>query len=225
MPFEVPARIADAVPDSVRLVRIRKAFAESATSVRPLPSNTAMMLACAGVFVALAVVLALLPGLDGFAKLSAVQAAIEYSLVLLLVLVLAGSVVERMIPGSRRTVPPAVGVVLAILLLSVTASVLFPDFATPDFVRQGMPCLRLGVLCAIPAGGLTGVMMRRGFVVEPVAAALAGGGLAGLLGVGVLALHCPIFNAAHIIAWHVGTIVVTSVFGALIGGGRARIRG
>jgi hypothetical protein len=163
-------------------------------------------------------------GFGGFAKLSAASAAIEYSVVGLLALVLSGAAIEAMIPGSRRTLPPVVGVLAAILLLSVTASLLFPDFVLRDFVRQGIPCLRLGVLCAIPAAGLTWVMMRRGFVVDTLSAAVAGGALSGLLGVGVLALHCPILNASHIIAWHVGVIAVTSVVGALLGWVLARYR-
>jgi hypothetical protein len=73
------------------------------------------------------------------------------------------------------------------------------------------------VLSSIPAAGLTWLLMRRGFVTDPLAGAVAGGAFAGLLGMAVLALHCPIFSATHIIVWHAGVIVVTSVAGACIG--------
>jgi hypothetical protein len=222
--FDVPDRISLAVPDAARVARIREDFTKSAAPVRPLPSNGWMMALCVVVFAVLAVLLTVPFGFGGFAKLNAASAAIEYSVVGLLALVLAGAAIEGMIPGSRRTLPPSAGVLIAILLLSVTAALLFPDFALHDFVHRGIPCLRLGILCAIPASGLIWAMMRRGFVMDTVSAVVAGGALSGLLGVGVLALHCPILNAAHIIAWHIGVIAVTAVFGALLGWIVARYR-
>ena len=217
MPFEVPDRIGLALPDPAQVARIRDNFIKSTAPVRPLPSNALMMALCVGIFALLAILFAAPFGFGGLAKMNAASAAIEYSVVGLLALVLAGAAVEGMIPGSRRTLPAAVAALIAILLLSVTASLLFPDFATRDFVRTGVPCFRLGVLCAIPAAGFIWAMMRRGFVVDTFPAVVAGGALAGLLGVGVLALHCPILNAAHIMAWHVGVIAVTSLLGALLG--------
>jgi hypothetical protein len=50
MPFEVPARISGATPDSKRLAEVRKTFAASAAPVRPLPSNATMMALCLAVF-------------------------------------------------------------------------------------------------------------------------------------------------------------------------------
>ena len=224
VPFEVPPRISLAVPDSRRVAEIRKTLTESAKPVRPLPSNGAIMLLCVGVFILLAVLLALPAGLLGFSRATASEAAIEYAVLLLLALALAGAVVEQMIPGARRSVPPAAGVLLAILLLSLTATLLFPRSEPNDFVSQGVPCMRLGLLCAIPAACLTAFMMRRGFVTDTVSAAIAGGGLSGLAGAAVLALHCPIFDATHIIAWHAGVIAVTSLAGAFLGWVLARSR-
>jgi hypothetical protein len=217
MPFEVPARISHASPDSGRLAAIRKALAESAAPVRPLPSNAAIMALCLGVFIALGVILAAPVGFPGFAGMSAAARWMDYSVLMLLALALAGGVVEQMIPGSRRTLRPVWGIVLAIVLLSLTTVVLFPHFDTQRFVPRGISCLRYGVLSSIPAAGLTWILMRRGFITDPVAGAVAGGALSGLLGAAVLALHCPIFSAPHIIVWHAGVIVVTSVAGACLG--------
>jgi hypothetical protein len=217
MPFEVPPRISGAEPDSRRLADVRKMFAQSATPVRPLPSNAAMMALCLGVFVALGVILAAAVGLYGFAKMSATERWMDYSVLLLLALVLAGGVVEQMIPGSRRTMRPVWGVLFALVLLSLTALVLFPDFDTAGFVAKGIVCLRYGVLSSIPAAGLTWLLMRRGFITDPLAGAVSGGAFSGLLGIAALALHCPIFSAPHIIVWHAGVLVVTSIAGACIG--------
>jgi hypothetical protein len=217
MPFEVPARISGAAPDSRRLAEVRKTFAESAAPIRPLPSNATMMALCFGVFIMLAVILAAAVGFSGFAKMNATARWMDYSVLLLLALVLAGNAVEQMIPGSRWTMRPLLGILFAIVLLSLTALLLFPDFDTTRFVPRGIGCLRYGLLCSIPAAGLTWVLMRRGFITDPLAGALAGGAFSGLLGAAVLALHCPIFSAPHIIVWHAGVIVITSVAGACIG--------
>lgn len=217
MRFEVPPRIGHATPDATRLAKIRKALAESAAPVQPLPSNAVLMLLCLGVFVALAVILAAPVGFSGFIKMSPGERWMEYPVVFLLALALAGGVVEQMIPGSRRTIGPLWSILLAILLLSITALVLFPNFDTTRFVPQGIPCLRYGLLCAVPAAGLTWALMRRGFIANPFAGAVSGGAFSGLLGAAALALHCPIFSAPHIIVWHIGVIVVTSLTGALIG--------
>jgi hypothetical protein len=217
MQFEVPARISGATPDSARLARVKKTFAASASPVRPLPSNGAMMLLCAGVFVVLAILLTIPVGFPGFAKMSVSGRWMDYSVVFLLTMVMAGGVVEQMIPGSRRTMRPVWTIFFGILLLSVTAVFLFPDFAMQRFVPTGIPCLRYGLVCAIPGAGFTWILMRFGFVTDPVPAAVSAGALSGLLGAAVLALHCSIFNAPHIVVWHVGVIVVASLSGVLTG--------
>lgn len=217
MPFEIPARISGAMPDSTRLAEVRKEFTQSAAPVRPLPSNAAIMALCLGVFIALGVILAVPVGFYGFAKMSTPARWMEYSVLLLLALVLAGGVVEQMIPGSRRIMRPVWGVLIAIVLLSLTALLLFPDFDTTSFVPRGIGCLRYGLLSSIPAAGLTWLLMRRGFIADPLGGAVSGGAFSGLLGAAVLALHCPIFSAPHIVVWHAGVIVVTSVAGACIG--------
>jgi hypothetical protein len=217
MPFEVPPRISGATPDSRRLAEVRKTLTESAAPVRPLPSNATMMALCIGVFIVLGVILAGAVGFSGFAKMNATARWADYSVLLLLALVLAGGVVEQMIPGSRWTIRPVLGIIFAILLLSLTSLLLFPDFETTRFVPRGIGCLRYGLLSSIPAAGLTWLLMRRGFITDPLAGAISGGAFSGLLGTAVLALHCPILSAPHIIVWHAGVIVVTSAAGACIG--------
>ena len=217
MSFEVPPRISGAAPDSRRLAEVRKTFAESAAPVRPLPSNATIMTVCLGGFILLSVILAGAVGFFGFARMNATARWMDFSVLLLLALVLAGGVVEQMIPGSRRTMRPVWGVLFAITLLSLTAVLLFPDFDTTRFVSRGIGCLRYGLLSSIPASGLTWLLMRRGFVTDPLAGAVSGGAFAGLLGTAALALHCPILSSPHIIVWHAGVIVVTSVAGACIG--------
>ena len=60
-------------------------------------------------------------------------------------------------------------------------------------------------------------MLRRGFAVNPPSAGLVAGTLGGLAGVGMLELHCPNFQAAHILAWHTAVVPVSAALGALLG--------
>ena len=146
MQFDVPSRIAAATPDPGRVVRIRENFAKSAAPVRPLPSNLSMTLWCVAFFCCLAVLLTIPFGFTGFAKLSLAGAVGQYSVLLLLALVMAGGVVTQMIPGSRRVLSPVAGVVIAILLLSLTAALLFPDFEMNNFAGRVIS-LSAGLAC------------------------------------------------------------------------------
>jgi hypothetical protein len=94
-------------------------------------------------------------------------------------------------------------------------ALLFHDYHTERFVSVGVICLVTGVLHAIPAGLLSCLVLQRGFAVNPVSAGLVAGTLAGLAGVGLLELHCPNFQAIHILVeahggvggeWRVGRV-------------------
>jgi hypothetical protein len=217
MPFEVPARIGKAMPEPARVARIRERIMAGASAVRPLPSIAAMTALGLAAFIVLGIGLAWPFGYYGFDRLNGTSGMAEYAAVLLVAAALMAGALGQAIPGSRRIVGPAALVVIGIALLCLTTAGLFPDFGLDGFVTRGVPCLRLGLVCAVPAAALVTVAMQRGFVTDRVSAGLTGGALAGLAGVGVLALHCPVLNAAHIIAWHVGAVAVASLAGAVTG--------
>ena len=75
----------------------------------------------------------------------------------------------------------------------------------------------MGLLAAVPAACMSGLLLRRGFAVNPVAAGLAGGALAGLCGVTMLELHCPNFQALHVLVWHTAVLPGSAALGALVG--------
>ncbi len=224
MELKVPGQFSNATPDPARIARIRESLAGSAAPVRLLPSNTILTVSAVAVFVVLAILFALPTGLHGFAKMSPGDRLIEYSVVLALAFVLAATVVAQMIPGSRQRLSPTLCICLALVVLTVTAGFLFPDYGMDGFIRRGIPCLRYGFLCAIPAGAITWAITRAGFAADPVRSAIAAGGFSGLVGFGVLALHCPILNAAHIATWHGGALAMASITGGVIGWGWSRFR-
>lgn len=135
----------------------------------------------------------------------------------LLACLAAVSFVYQMIPASRlRISPGALPVLSSVALLAVLAC-LFRDYHTDHFFSAGIACLLTGLLHAIPAGLLSWLMLRRGFAVNPAAARLVAGTLGGLADVGMLELHCPNFQAAHILVWHTAVVPVSAALGSLLG--------
>jgi hypothetical protein len=125
--------------------------------------------------------------------------------------------VNEMIPGSRRRMNAHQLQGIGSVVLVAVFALLFRDYHTERFVSAGIICLVTGVLHAIPAGLLSWVVLRRGFAVNSVSAGLAGGTVAGLAGIGLLELHCPNFQAIHILVWHTAVLVVSGGVGALVG--------
>ena len=156
-------------------------------------------------------------GFPGVHALGIIQRAIYYGVLLVSALLLAIAATEQMIPGARRRVPVTIAVLFPLIAMMVVVPALFPVFEMQRFFEQGTSCLRIGLLCAISSSALTAIVIRRGFVTDWLSAAAIGGALSGLVGVSVLALHCPIQSAPHIMAWHVGVLVAAIAGGAFVG--------
>jgi hypothetical protein len=204
-------------PDRSRLTAIRARLLVAERPVRALPSDAVLFLLLMAGFVALAVVGAIPFGFPGFHLLTAIQKIILYAAVLLSAGLLSAGVVEQMIPGSRWRIYPALAVLFPLIALGAIVPLLFPNFGMADFVSRGMPCLRLGLICAAPSAFAVGLLMRRGFLTTPFSAVVTAAALSGLVGVATLSLHCPVLNTPHILVWHAGVVVITVAVGAIAG--------
>jgi hypothetical protein len=215
--------------DPQLLARIGNSIKPSVRPVRPLPPVWMMagglVLVCLAVSVAGAAHL----GLFGFAKMDLVERALVYPALIVLTCLAAVSFVHQMIPASRLRVSP--GALLGLICVTLVAvfADLFRDYHVDHFVSIGIACLAAGVVYAIPAGLLSWLLLRRGFALNPVSAGLVAGMLAGLAGVGMLELHCPNFETAHLLVWHTGVVPLSAALGALLGwvirlGARSRRR-
>ena len=129
--------------------------------------------------------------------------------------------IQKMSVLDRALIFPALGLLLWLgdgsLALVTVFAILFRDYHTHHFVHEGIACLSAGLLHAIPAALASWVLLRRGFAVNPVAAGLVAGTIAGLAGVTMLELHCPNFEAPHVILWHTAVVPVSWAAGALLG--------
>lgn len=204
-------------PKSETLGRIAESVAESIRPVRPLPAS---WLLTGGVFlVCMAVALAgsAALGFLGIEKMSALERGAVFMALAILALVSASEMVSTMIPGSRRQLSSGGLFAVVGLCLATVLAMCFRNYQTTHFWHAGFVCLGVGALHAIPAGLMSWWLLRKGFAVDPVSAGLAAGTAAGLAGVGMLELHCPNFQAAHVLVWHVGVLVVSAGLGVLCG--------
>jgi hypothetical protein len=85
------------------------------------------------------------------------------------------------------------------------------------FMASGLMCMKNGLTYAIPAAFLLWLTVRRGAVLFPKLIGAAAGGLAGLIGLSVLEVNCPNLNVFHILVWHGGVVLISSLGGALAG--------
>jgi hypothetical protein len=203
---EVRPELLASVADSIR---------PAMKPVRPLAPAWLLTAAAAMVCAAVALAGAVRFGFLGFEKLGIVARVSIFIALGLLLFVAAREFVGQMIPGSRHRVTPAALLQITIVALITLFALLFRDYHTIDFFSAGVVCLSVGLLHAAPAALLCWFVLRRGFAVNPVGAGLAAGILGGLAGVTMLELHCPNFEALHIIVWHTAVVPASGALGAL----------
>jgi len=215
---QILTRAAPADPvDPGVLERVSRAILPGLRPVRPLPPAPVIAAGLLLIGFAVAVAGALILGMYGIRRLSGVETAAIFTSLGLLAWLAARQGAAEMIPGSKRTLSPRLLAPVASLLLIALFAILFGGYSMEGFASQGVPCLRAGLIHAAPVAAAAWLILRRGFVVNPVAARASAGALAGLAGVIMLQLHCPNLRAVHLIVWHVAVIPVSGVAGALAG--------
>jgi Negative regulator of sigma F len=200
---EVLHRIADSIRPSLR-------------PVRPLPPTWVMtgglMMVCAAVSLAGAA----RAGFLGFEKMDILERLLIFPALFVFASVSGNAFVHEMIPGSLRRISPGVLLGLGSATLLAVFAFLFRDYHTDHFFSIGIVCLLTGFLHAIPASLLAWLLLRRGFAVNSVSAGLMAGTLGGLAGVGMLEMHCPNFQAVHVLVWHTAVVPLSGGVGALV---------
>ncbi len=199
------------------LQRVTASIAASLRPVRPIAADWVLTGALVLVCVAVSLGDALRVGLFGFEKMDLVQRGLVFPVLGILLWTTARTMVAEMIPGSRRSLMAGALLVLSCVALAGLFASLFRDPGMDQFVSIGIACLTAGLLHAIPAALLSWFVVRRGFALNAVSAGLVAGMLGGLAGVGMLELHCPNFETAHLLVWHLAVVPLSGALGALVG--------
>jgi len=202
--------------DPALLDRISDQLGTTLRPVRPMPPAWILALALFLSSTAIAVVGAAILGFYGFVSLTAAQFAWIFPVVGLAAWGASALSSAETIPGSRQRVTPPILLALCILAIVAVFALLFHDYATAGFVHWGVRCLVAGLIEALPTGLVAWLVLRRGLALNPGAAGLAAGTLAGLTGLAMLELHCPSHLALHVMIWHVGVVPIAALAGALI---------
>jgi len=203
--------------DPALLERVAESLNSSLRPVRPLPPTWALTTGLTLICVLVAAMGAAKAGFFGIEKLSLGERLAIFSILAILVWVAGSRFVGQLIPASRQRLPGGAFLTICCAVLAGLFALVFRDYHTDHFIAAGVACLLTGVLIAIPAALLSWVLLRRGFALDPVAAGIAGGALAGLSGVTMLEFHCANFQMLHMLVWHTAVVPVSAAIGALVG--------
>jgi hypothetical protein len=196
--------------------KIRNTLQATLEPVSPLPSTRTLAIRFLVAFGLFALPISGILGFAGFHRMGLVQLISVASILFVGAAALSFSLAWQMAPGSLKRFSPKVAVaVLGAGFLGCVA-ILFP-WRTPNaFVAQGWPCSVMGASIAVPAAALFWLLVRRGVPLSGETLGGALGAIAGLLGVTVLQFSCSRQEAGHLLVWHGGVLVLTTLTGILV---------
>jgi hypothetical protein len=204
-------------PVDPRLLERISAGVPRLAAVRPLPAPWILAVHLLSLAALAALAGAATLGFYGIHKLAAWQSAVIFPALAILIYLAAMASAASMVPAARQIVRPWVLVAVASAGLAALFALVFHDYSTAQFVKLGIPCLRAGLMNAVPSSLFVWLVVRRGFVLDSAAAGAAAGAVSGLAGVLMLELHCPLLEAPHAMVWHVAVIPLCALAGAAAG--------
>jgi hypothetical protein len=197
--------------------RIVANIEQSLKPVSHIKSTAALAAQLLLVFILLAAAVTSMMKLVGIETMNGVQLLGISAIFAFGVVLLSRSLAWQMTPGSLQKIPALAAV--AILGIGVLAGfvILFP-WKTPEaFFVRGWHCLRAGMALAVPAGALFWLLVCRGAPLDLTTLGGTLGAIGGLLSVTVLQFTCNLQDIGHLLTWHGGVLVISTVAGAVIG--------
>ena len=196
-------------PDPGNLGRIQDQLTAQLASVHPRPSVGVLILGSVCLALVLAILGAAIFGHAGYLALSLDERIVYYVALMGAITLLAVTLVQKIIPGSAQRVSPIAASAGPLAAIALVVSLLFHSFGVDHFVKLGFPCFTIGCEVALAVGILAWRLTRSTFtfVASPLQTAITLGSFAGLIGVTVLAIYCPFKNSAHVLVWHLGSMV------------------
>ena len=205
--------------------RIRNSLQGSLHPVSPLPATRTLVIQFLAVFALFVLPISAMMGFFGLHRMNSVQLFGVTVIVAAAATGLAFSLAWQMRPGSfqRFSLPLAVAVLAVGFVGAISA--LFPWQESSHFVAEGWPCSLMGAMVALPAALIFWLLVRRGAPLSVTTLGGALGAIAGLLGVTVLQFSCSRQEATHLLVWHGGVLVLTTMGGILLASAVKRFRG
>jgi hypothetical protein len=196
-----------------RLKGIETTIAANLKPVRPLAPAGVYLAGFAGIFLVVCAIGCWIVGHHGWTALSMVQKLTVFVPLAASTSLAAFSLVRQMAPAAKHVGSTALISAGLFVLLLVVMTVVFHPAQESAFVRNGLVCFRTGIAFAIPAAFLFALLLLRGASLSPGLTGATAGGLAGLVGLAVLEVHCPNLDLFHILVWHVSVTLVCAIGG------------
>jgi hypothetical protein len=206
-----------AAPPEDQIKRIQDRIVENLKPVRPLAPSRFLLFACAIIFLCIVAIGATPSRMNGWGALSAMQRIAVFATLAASAVLLAISMIGQMVPGCKYALAPAALPIGILTALTIVLAATFQRKQEAAFVAVGLVCMRNGLTYSIPAAFLFWLLVRRGAILYPKLIGAAAGGLAGLVGLSVLEINCSNLNVLHILVWHWGVVLISSVAGTLLG--------
>jgi Negative regulator of sigma F len=199
------------------LREIERGLVANLRPVRPIPPKRYIFMSMMAIFIVTAVLGLSRIGAFALAAMTPLQTGAIFGVLAISAGLMAGSLVNQMIPGSRYRVPPGRAPLIVIILLMASVAVLFQFQHERNFWFSAWVCIRGGTPVAAFAAVPLWLVLSRGAVLSPTMTGAATGLLAGLAGTTALEIHCPNLDAWHILASHLGVAVIGAVVGLVVG--------
>ena len=197
--------------------KIRGLLTSSLTAVKPLPSQSRLVLAFLAVFAACVVGLIAVMDNAGFHLMTGAQISWTGAILAGGGILFSLALAWRMVPGSRQAFPLSFVLALAGIGVIGGIALLFPWRASHAFVSEGWPCAAMELMIAVPATVIFWLLARRGALFASAGLGAVLTGLAVFLALTPLQVQCMFQQAPHLLVWHAGTAVILIGLGALIG--------
>ena len=197
--------------------KVQGILTSSLTAVKPLPSQSRLVLVFLAVFAASAAGLIAVMDKAGFHLMTGAQMGWMGAILAGGGILFSLALTWRMVPASRRGFP--ISFVLALSGIGVIGGIalLFPWRTSSSFISEGTPCAVMELMIAIPAAVIFWLLARRGALFASAGLGAALTGLAAFLALTPLQTQCMFQQAPHLLVWHGATAAILVGFGALIG--------
>jgi hypothetical protein len=197
--------------------RIARSLTASLRPTRPLASHRIIISRLLLLIAVAALALTGIMGTAGFERMRLAQILSMSVLLTAGAFLFSVSLSWQIRPGSYQRLPAAA--ILAAFGVGVLAgiSLFFPWQASHAFLAQGMPCLIGGTIMAVTAAVLLWLVVRHGAPLSIPTFGATLGATAGLLALTVLQIQCPFQEASHLLFFHGGAVVLSTLGGWAVG--------
>jgi hypothetical protein len=198
------------IPSPETIHRIEQQLSANLQPVRPLPSPGYFVLSFVLLFLGAVSMITSVWGATAIPVMNSSQIVPILVVLAISAGVLAMSLAHLMLPGSKHRFSPQRLPAVVVVATGAAIALLFQFQEEHEFLKAGAIA---GSIASLPLW----LVLRRSAILSPALTGATTGLLAGLVGTAALDMHCPILNAWHLLAGHLGPAVICCLAGLIVG--------